>query len=78
MQTDERLAELARLGSEPAFEAIVRRYRPALVRHCAQVVGHDHADEAVQDALLRAHRALADGTPIHSLGAWLHAIAHNS
>ena len=77
-QADERLAELARLGSEPAFEAIVHRYRPALVRHCARVVGHDEADEAVQDALLRAHRSLADGTPIHSLGAWLHAIAHNS
>ena len=78
MQADERLAELVGLGSEPAFEAIVHRYRPGLVRHCARVVGHDDADEAVQDALLRAHRSLADGTPVHSLGAWLHAIAHNS
>jgi RNA polymerase sigma factor (sigma-70 family) len=42
------------------------------------VVGGDDADEAVQDALLKAHRALASGTPIYSLGAWLHAIAHNS
>jgi RNA polymerase sigma factor (sigma-70 family) len=78
MQRDDRLAELAGLGSEPAFEAIVHRYRPALVRHCAQVVGYDDADEAVQDALLKAHRALARGTPVHSLGPWLHAVAHNS
>jgi RNA polymerase sigma factor (sigma-70 family) len=78
MQGDARLAELAGLGSEPAFEAIVHRYRRALLAHCAQVVGDSDADEAVQEALLKAHRALAGGTPVHSLGPWLHAIAHNS
>ena len=78
MQGDERLAELAGLGSEAAFEAIVHRYRRALLAHCAQVVGESDADEAVQEALLKAHRALAGGTPVHSLGPWLHAIAHNS
>jgi RNA polymerase sigma factor (sigma-70 family) len=78
MQRDERLAELVGLGSEVAFEVIVHRYRAPLVRHCALVVGRDDADEAVQDALLKAHRALAAGTPVYSLGAWLHAIAHNS
>jgi RNA polymerase sigma-70 factor (ECF subfamily) len=78
MQGDERLAELAGLGSEAAFEAIVHRYRRALLAHCAHVVGESDADEAVQEALLKAHRALAGGTPVHSLGPWLHAIAHNS
>jgi RNA polymerase sigma factor (sigma-70 family) len=78
MQGDERLAELAGLGSEAAFEAIVHRYRRALLAHCAQVLGESDADEAVQEALLKAHRALAGGTPVHSLGPWLHAIAHNS
>lgn len=78
IQGDARLAELAGLGSEAAFEAIVHRYRRALLAHCAQVVGDSDADEAVQEALLKAHRALAGGTPVHSLGPWLHAIAHNS
>jgi len=78
MQSDERLAELAGRGSEAAFEAIVHRYRRALVRHCARVLGDADADEAVQEALLKAHRALAGGTPVHSLGPWPHAIAHNS
>jgi RNA polymerase sigma factor (sigma-70 family) len=78
MQGDARLVELAGLGSEAAFEAIVHRYRRALLAHCAQVVGDSDADEAVQEALLKAHRALAGGTPVHSLGPWLHAIAHNS
>ena len=61
-----------------AFEAIVHRYRRGLVRHCAQLLGDSDADEAVQDALLKAHRALAGGTPVHSLRPWVHAIAHNS
>jgi RNA polymerase sigma factor (sigma-70 family) len=78
MQGDERLAELAGQGSEAAFEAIVHRYRPPLVRHCTRLLGDSDADEAVQDTLLRAHRALAGGTPVRSLGPWLHAIAHNS
>ena len=78
VQGDERLAELVGQGSEAAFEAIVHRYRRALVRHCAQLLGDCDADEAVQDALLKAHRALEGGTPVHSLGPWLHAIAHNS
>jgi DNA-directed RNA polymerase specialized sigma24 family protein len=54
------------------------RYRRALFRHCARVVGDTDAEEAVQEALLKAHRALAGGTPVHNLGPWLHAIAHNS
>ena len=78
MQRDERLAELAGLGSEAAFEAIVHRYRRAMVRHCARVLGDSDADEAVQEALLKAHRALAAGAPVQSLGPWLHAIAHNT
>ncbi|HUA72604.1 MAG TPA: RNA polymerase sigma factor [Solirubrobacteraceae bacterium] len=78
MQSDERLAELVGRGSEAAFEAIVHRYRRALVRHCARVIGDADADEAVQEALLKAHRALAAGTTVRSLGPWLLAIAHNS
>lgn len=56
----------------------MHRYRGALVRHCAQVVGESDADEAVQEALLKAHRVLSSGSPVYSLGSWLHAIAHNS
>ena len=78
MQRDERLVELVGLGSEAAFEAIVHRYRGALLRHCARLLGDADADEAVQETLVKAHRALAGGASVHSLGAWLHAIAHNS
>jgi DNA-directed RNA polymerase specialized sigma24 family protein len=67
MHRDERLVELARHGSDAAFEVIVHRYRAALVRHCAQLLGDSDAEEAVQDALLRAHRALAGGAVVHNL-----------
>jgi RNA polymerase sigma factor (sigma-70 family) len=77
-QSDSRLTELARAGSEPAFEAIVARYRRSLVRYCARVVGEGDAEEAVQEALLKAHAALAAGDPVRRLAPWLHVVAHNT
>jgi RNA polymerase sigma factor (sigma-70 family) len=77
-QSDERLTELARGGSVAAFEALVSRYRRPLLRHCARVVGDADAEEAVQDALLRAHMALARGQDVRSVKPWLHVIAHNA
>lgn len=74
-QSDERLAELAAGGSDAAFEALVARHRRALVGHCARVVGAD-AEEAVQDALMRALAALRRGDEVRHVGAWLHVIAH--
>jgi RNA polymerase sigma factor (sigma-70 family) len=77
-QPDERLAGLAASGSEAAFEAIVGRYRRSLVRQCTKIVGEADAEEAVQDALLRAHAALRRGAAIRDVRAWLHVIAHNA
>lgn len=77
-QSDARLAELVSGGSEPAFEAIVSRYRRSLVRHCARVVGEADAEEAAQDALMKAHAALLRGDPVRRLAPWLHVIAHNT
>jgi len=77
-QPDERLAGLAASGSEAAFEAIVGRYRRSLVRQCTKIVGEADAEEAVQDALLRAHAALRRGAAIRDVRAWLHVITHNA
>jgi RNA polymerase sigma factor (sigma-70 family) len=77
-QSDSRLTDLARAGSEPAFEAIVARYRRSLVRYCARIVGEGDAEEAVQEALLKAHAALAAGDPVRQLAPWLHVVAHNT
>jgi RNA polymerase sigma factor (sigma-70 family) len=77
-QSDERLTQLARGGSELAFETLVARHRRSLVRHCTRVLGAADAEEAVQEALLRAHRALARGTVVHAAGPWLHTIARHT
>ncbi len=76
--SDERLTELARRGSDAAFETLVNRYRRSMVRHCDRVVGHTDAEEAVQNALLNAHHALSRGDRVHNVGPWMHAIAHNA
>jgi len=76
--SDARLVELARTGSEPAFEAIVARYRVPLVRHCARMVGDADAEDAAQDALLNAHAALVRGAVVRQLAPWLYAIAQNT
>jgi len=75
--SDERLAALTAEGQELAFEALVARHRAALVQHCAALVGRADAEEAVQDALLRAYLALSRGRPVEHVGGWLWMIAHN-
>jgi RNA polymerase sigma factor (sigma-70 family) len=56
----------------------VSRYRRSLVRYCASVVGDGDAEEAVQEALLKAHAALLRGDPVRRLSPWLHVVAHNT
>ena len=79
MQSDERLVELARAGHEPAFDAIVDRYRPALLRYCTRILGPERAEDAVQQALAGAHTAMTSGDERHlHLRPWLYRIAHNT
>ena len=76
-QDDERLADLVKTGSHPAFEAIVERYRGPLIRYAAAIVGRDAADEVVQESLVCAHTALLRGDEVACLRAWLHRIVRN-
>jgi RNA polymerase sigma factor (sigma-70 family) len=78
LQSDARLAELARDDHEAAFETLVQRYRPELVRASTRIVGPDRAEDAVQQALLNAHRAIDTTENVQNLRAWLHRIAQNS
>jgi RNA polymerase sigma factor (sigma-70 family) len=79
LQSDERLVELARAGHEPAFDAIVHRYRPALLRYCTRILGPERAEDAVQQALASAHTAMTSGDDRQlNLRPWLYRIAHNT
>jgi RNA polymerase sigma-70 factor, ECF subfamily len=73
------LLGLARAGDDGAFGDLVDGYRTELRSHCYRMLGSVHdADDALQDALLRAWRNLPGFEGRSSLRAWLYAIATNS
>ncbi|MFF5173535.1 sigma-70 family RNA polymerase sigma factor [Micromonospora sp. NPDC000089] len=71
-------AELARAraGDPAAFTDLVAPLRRELHAHCYRMLGSSHdADDAVQDALLRAWRGLPGFQGRSSLRTWLYSVA---
>lgn len=78
-QPDRRLLELAREGQDGAFEAIVKRYRVALLRYCAGMgLSSARAEDVLQQALLQAWIAIGRGAEVRELRPWLYRIVHNT
>lgn len=75
-QPDAKLVDLARAGHEPAFEALVRRYRRQLLGYCRRM-GHANAEDALQQTFLQAWLALSAGLEVRDARPWLYRIAHN-
>lgn len=75
---DRRLVDLHKAGDEEAFASIVTAYHRELMSHARRRL-HDPraAEDAVQEALLRAFRALPRFNGEYKLGAWLHRIVEN-
>ncbi|SMC25436.1 RNA polymerase sigma-70 factor, ECF subfamily [Andreprevotia lacus DSM 23236] len=64
--------------SEADFEARLRALRPRLHRYCARMTGSAiDGEDVLQDALVKALHAQADGAMVDNLGGWLLRIAHN-
>lgn len=74
---DELLVVAAILGNLEAFEQLVVRYRPAVVRLARTIVGADHAEDVAQDALLLAFKALPSIDEPQKFPAWLSAITRH-
>src|SRR5215471_20925660 len=71
--------EAARGGDEQAFSDLVEAHRAELIAHCYRMLGSYHdAEDAVQDALLRAWRALPGFEGRSSVRSWLYAIVTNT
>jgi RNA polymerase sigma factor (sigma-70 family) len=77
-QSDERLVDLVRAGSDPAFEAIVERYRRALMRYVTRLLQPERAEDVVQQAFVKAYEAMHRDAAELNLRPWLYRIAHNA
>ena len=66
----------ARAGDDAAFTRLVQPLRAELHAHCYRMVGSVHdADDALQEALVRAWRGIAGFEGRSTLRAWLYTVA---
>jgi len=65
--------------TEAAFRALMEPHRGPLHGHCRRMLGSDHdAEDAMQEVMLRAWRALPSFEGRCSLRSWLYRIATNT
>jgi RNA polymerase sigma-70 factor, ECF subfamily len=76
--TERTLLAAAQSGDEGAFRRLIEPHRRAIHTLCYRMLGSPHdADDALQDALLRAWRALSGFDGRSELRTWLYRIATN-
>src|SRR5712691_11427702 len=76
---DRELLAAARGGDEDAYRRLVEPRHAELHAHCYRMLGSVHdAEDALQDALLRAWRGMSRFEGRSSLRSWLYRIATNT
>jgi RNA polymerase sigma-70 factor (ECF subfamily) len=76
--TDAAYVERALGGDATAFAALVDRHAPACLRYATRMLGNrEDAEDATQDTLVRAHRALARYDTSMSFRTWVMSILVN-
>jgi RNA polymerase sigma-70 factor (ECF subfamily) len=77
-ESDETLAAAAKAGDHAAFDELVRRHSPGLVRLAASLTGDpDEAESLTQESLTRAFSQLSEYREDRNFGPWLRGILLN-
>ena len=76
---DAELAELARSGDRSAFEELLRRHDSRMRGVAYRLTTDRHGmDDVLQEAYLKAFRAMPSFRPGRDFGAWLYRITYNA
>ena len=76
--SESRLARLAVAGDQRAFTAIFERYHEEIYRYCRAILRDpDEAQDAAQNTMASALRALPGESRKIALRPWLYRVAHN-
>ncbi|MBX6364576.1 MAG: RNA polymerase sigma factor [Gemmatimonadetes bacterium] len=76
-EVDRADARLAARGDRDAFERLYHRHAARIHTLARRMLGPDEADEATQDAFVRAWSKLASFRGDAAFGTWLHRLALN-
>ena len=75
---DKELLAAHKAGNSDAFDELVREYRQTLFRQATRRLSCEAAaEDAVQETLVRAYKALPNFSGEYRLGAWLYRIMEN-